>query len=191
MSKTAITSAPIAPVLADRWSPRSFDETYELSNHDLLSILEAGRWAPSANNVQPWRFTVGRRGDAIFTKIAENLKNWNAAWAPKASAIIVVSGVVKNDAGEPNPWATFDSGIASAHMLVQIHELGLHGHMVAGIEFEELAKSLGHGDHLKGLVGIVVGKVAPAEKLEGPMYEREVATRVRRELDEIVIDGNI
>ncbi len=191
MSKTAITSAPIAPVLADRWSPRSFDETYELSSHDLLSILEAGRWAPSANNVQPWRFTVGRRGDAIFTKIAENLKNWNAAWAPKASAIIVVSGVVKNDAGEPNPWATFDSGIASAHMLVQIHELGLHGHMVAGIEFEELAKSLGHGDHLKGLVGIVVGKVAPAEKLEGPMYEREVATRVRRELDEIVIDGNI
>ncbi len=191
MSKTAITSAPIAPVLADRWSPRSFDETYELSSHDLLSILEAGRWAPSANNVQPWRFTVGRRGDAIFAKIAENLKNWNAAWAPKASAIIVVSGVVKNDAGEPNPWATFDSGIASAHMLVQIHELGLHGHMVAGIEFEELAKSLGHGDHLKGLVGIVVGKVAPAEKLEGPMYEREVATRVRRELDEIVIDGNI
>ncbi len=191
MSKTAITSAPIAPVLADRWSPRSFDETYELSNHDLLSILEAGRWAPSANNVQPWRFTVGRRGDAIFAKIVENLKSWNAAWAPKASAIIVVSGVVKNDAGEPNPWATFDSGIASAHMLVQIHELGLHGHMVAGIEFEELAKSLGHGDHLKGLVGIVVGKVAPAEKLEGPMYEREVATRVRRELDEIVIDGNI
>ncbi len=191
MSKTAITSAPIAPVLADRWSPRSFDETYELSNHDLLSILEAGRWAPSANNVQPWRFTVGRRGDAIFGKIVENLKSWNAAWAPKASAIIVVSGVVKNAAGEPNAWSTFDSGIASAHMLVQIHELGLHGHVVAGIEFEELAKSLGHGDHLKGLVGIVVGKAAPADKLEGPLFEREVATRVRLELDEIVIDGNI
>ncbi len=191
MSKTAITSAPIAPVLADRWSPRSFDETYELSNHDLLSILEAGRWAPSANNVQPWRFTVGRRGDAIFGKIVENLKSWNAAWAPKASAIIVISGVVKNAAGEPNAWSTFDSGIASAHMLVQIHELGLHGHVVAGIEFEELAKSLGHGDHLKGLVGIVVGKAAPADKLEGPLFEREVATRVRLGLDEIVIDGNI
>ncbi len=191
MSKTAITSAPIAPVLADRWSPRSFDETYELSNHDLLSILEAGRWAPSANNVQPWRFTVGSRGDAIFAKIVENLKSWNAAWAPKASAIIVVSGVVKNAAGEPNAWSTFDSGIASAHMLVQIHELGLHGHVVAGIEFEELAKSLGHGDHLKGLVGIVVGKAAPADKLEGPLFEREVATRVRLGLDEIVIDGNI
>ncbi|MEY4019011.1 MAG: hypothetical protein RLZZ590_311 [Actinomycetota bacterium] len=191
MSKTAITSAPIAPVLADRWSPRSYDETHELSNHDLLSILEAGRWAPSANNVQPWRFSVGRRGDAVFGKIVENLKSWNAAWAPKASAIIVVSGVVKNDAGDPNAWSTFDSGIASAHMLVQIHELGLHGHMVAGIEFDELAKALGHGDQLKGLVGIVVGKAAPADKLEGPLYEREVATRVRLELDEIVIDGNI
>lgn len=191
MSKTAITSAPIAPVLADRWSPRSFDETYEISNHDLLSILEAGRWAPSANNVQPWRFSVGRRGDKVFAAIAENLKSWNAAWAPNASAIIVVSGVVKNDAGDENAWATFDSGIATAHMLVQIHELGLHGHVMAGVEFEALAEALGHGDHLKGLVAIAVGKVAPADKLQGPLFEREVATRVRLELDEIVIDGNI
>jgi hypothetical protein len=41
------------------------------------------------------------------------------------------------------------------------------------------------------LVAIAVGKAAPAEKLQGPLFEREVATRVRLELDEIVIDGNI
>lgn len=191
MSKTAITSAPIAPVLADRWSPRSFDETYEISNHDLRSILEAGRWAPSANNVQPWRFSVGRRGDKVFAAIAENLTSWNAAWAPKSSALILVSGVVKNHVGEANTWAHFDSGLATANILVQATELGLHAHVMAGVEFQPLAEALGHGDHLKGLVAIAIGKVAPADKLQGPLFEREVATRVRLELDEIIIDGNI
>jgi nitroreductase len=191
MSKTAITSAPIAPVLADRWSPRSYDETHELSNHDLLSILEAGRWAPSANNVQPWRFSVGRRGEAVFAAIAENLTSWNAAWAPTASALLLVSGVVKNEAGEENRWAHFDSGLATANILTQVTELGLHAHVMAGVEFAPLAAALGHGDHLKGLVAIAIGKVAPAEKLQGPLYDRELAPRVRLPLDEIVIDGNI
>ena len=63
MNKTAITAAQILPVLAERWSPRSFDANYKLSEHEVLSILEAARWAPSANNAQPWRFSVLHRGD--------------------------------------------------------------------------------------------------------------------------------
>jgi len=53
MKKTAITAAPVLPVIAERWSPRAYDENYAISQHELLSILEAGRWAPSANNAQP------------------------------------------------------------------------------------------------------------------------------------------
>jgi hypothetical protein len=36
---------------------------------------------------------------------------------------------------------------------------------------------------------IAVGKVAPAEQLEGPAYEREIAPRVRLSLDEIMLHG--
>lgn len=32
----------------------------EVSNDILLHVLEAGRWAPSAHNAQPWRFIVIR-----------------------------------------------------------------------------------------------------------------------------------
>ena len=56
MHKTAITATEIAPAIANRWSSRAFDASYELTQHELLAILEAGRWAPSANNGQPWRF---------------------------------------------------------------------------------------------------------------------------------------
>ena len=59
----AKTATPIHPVLANRRSPRSFDASATISKEDLLAILESARWAPSANNFQPWRFHVGVRGD--------------------------------------------------------------------------------------------------------------------------------
>lgn len=49
----------------------------EVSNDVLLRILEAGRWAPSAHNAQPWRFIV-IRDSALKQNLAENMANrWN------------------------------------------------------------------------------------------------------------------
>ncbi|WP_435255996.1 nitroreductase family protein [Streptomyces althioticus] len=45
---TATTAAAVHPLLADRWSPRSFDATHILDDEELVSLLEAARWAPSA-----------------------------------------------------------------------------------------------------------------------------------------------
>ena len=70
MSKVPQTSAPLAEVIRDRWSPRSFDPTHEISDQDLLSILEAARWAPSAMNAQPWRFSVAKRGTELHKKLS-------------------------------------------------------------------------------------------------------------------------
>jgi hypothetical protein len=36
---------------------------------------------------------------------------------------------------------------------------------------------------------MAVGKQAPAEQLEGPAYDREIAPRTRKDLSEIVIKG--
>ena len=89
MSRAAETSAPIHPVLAERWSPRSFDPTKSLTMADLTPAFEAARWAPSANNAQEWRFLVGFRGDATFAALTERLSGWNASWAPTAGAIVI------------------------------------------------------------------------------------------------------
>jgi nitroreductase len=83
MKKTAETSAPILSEIAERWSPRAYDPTYELTSQELRSILEAGRWAPSASNKQPWRFSVVTRGEEIHNRIsADALGGFNGAWAP-------------------------------------------------------------------------------------------------------------
>ena len=150
MSKTAITAAPIAPVLADRWSPRAYDSSYVLADHDLLSILEAGRWAPSANNMQPWLFSVAKRGDDLWNQInAEALEGFNAAWAPNASAFVVVSAEMVTADGRENSGALFDAGLAVMSMVVQAQELGVATHQVGGFNRVTMPGILGLKDGVK------------------------------------------
>jgi nitroreductase len=74
-------------------------------------------------------------------------------------------------------------------MVVQAQELGLHTHHIGGLVREEIVTLLGLDASYEVLNVLAVGKVAPAEKLEGPAYEREIAPRVRLELDEIMLYG--
>ena len=187
--KTAVTSAPILPVLAERWSPRSFDPTYKLTQHELLSVLEAGRWAPSANNAQPTRYSVIEHGSPLHAQIVGTLAGWNSAWAGNASAIILVSAETSNADGAVNPFAVYDAGQAVAHLSIQAHELGLHVHQMAGLDKAKAAEILGLPANLELVVSLAVGKIAPAEALPEPLFEREVAPRVRKDLDEIVLHG--
>ena len=188
-SRIAVTSAPILPVLAQRWSPRSLDASYEISDQDLLSVVEAGRWAPSAMNVQPWRFSVAKRGSELFGKIASHLGGFNASWSPKAAAYVVVSAFTNGDSGQPGTTSQYDAGISTGHILVQAEGLGLHGHVMGGIDHVALHTDLGYPENLAVLVVIAIGKGAPAELLEGGAYDREVAMRSRLPLDEIVLHG--
>ena len=190
MNKTAITAAQIMPVLADRWSPRSFDTDYELTSHEILSVLEAARWAPSANNGQPWRFSVLTRGTDLFNQVAaEGLSGFNQAWAPRASALIIVSIQTKHADGRENTGALYDAGLSVANLVTQAQELGLHTHQMSGIVPAALSAALELHEDLRPIVVVAVGKLAPADKLEGPAYEREIQPRTRLELDEIVLHG--
>ena len=189
MSKTAITAAPILPVLAERWSPRAYDATYEISQHELLSVLEAARWAPSGNNTQPWRFSVAKRGTELFDKIRGGLSGFNAAWSPNASAYVVVSVTTHHADGSPVKSARFDAGLTTSQLVIQAHELGLHAHIMGGIEHDVISEVLDLPAGVEPVVVVTLGKIAPATSLEGPAYEREIAPRTRLELDEIVLTG--
>ncbi|MBJ7280815.1 MAG: hypothetical protein JHD31_02965 [Rhodoluna sp.] len=74
-------------------------------------------------------------------------------------------------------------------MVIQAQELGLHTHHIGGLVREQIVTLLGLDASYEVLNVLAVGKVAPAEKLEGPAYEREIAPRVRLELDEIMLYG--
>ncbi|MFM6978020.1 MAG: nitroreductase family protein [Micrococcales bacterium] len=190
MQKTAITAAPVLPAIANRWSPRAFDENYEISQHDLLSILEAGRWAPSAMNGQPWRFSVAVKGDHLFDSVRGAFSGFNQEWSKRASSLIVISIKNQREDGSPYPIASFDAGLAAQNMMIQSTEVGLAAHPISGIDIDAMHKVLDLADDLTVIAALVIGKTADAKVLEGtPAYEREIQTRVRHDLDDIVLHG--
>ena len=139
-----IADHPIHPQFLNRWSPRAFDGS-PMTEADMLSLLEAARWAPSASNNQPWRFVWALRGEAGFGAIAAALEPGNHLWAHKAAALLVVAAkttVNRSDAEHPNSFHAFDSGAAWAQLALQAHLNGFFAHGMAGYDAEKLAPAI-------------------------------------------------
>lgn len=189
MSKTAVTAAPILPVLAERWSPRSFDASYVLTKDETVSVLEAARWATTSNNSTPARFSVLVRGTELHTAVAPALASWNAVWGPTASALIVVSVSKVNQDGSPAVFAQYDAGLQVGNLVTQAQALGLYTHQMAGLNKAEAAAALDLHEDMEIITVIAIGKLGAADLLDGPLHEREIAPRTRVDLADIVLHG--
>lgn len=185
----AETSVGINSVLANRRSPRSLDGNRLIAREDLLAILEAGRWAPSAFNAQPWRFYVGQRGDEVFAQILDSLGDFNKEWAQRASVLILVAGTNTKEDGNPHPSFQYDCGLAVAQMVVEAHDRGLVAHQMTGFDFPKAATNVGAPALFTPVVVVALGYQADASQLNAAMAERENAPRTRKPLTEIVVKG--
>jgi nitroreductase len=175
----AETSVPVNEIIATRRSPRSFDEDAVISNEDLVGILEAARWAPSAFNGQPWRFFVGKRGDELF----------NQSWAQRSSALLLVAAKTIKSDGTIHADYQFDCGLAVGQLVIETHHRGLIAHQMTGFDKAIAQEKLSLAAELVPVVVIAIGKQDAPEKLSGPLLEREQAKRERLSLAEIVVKG--
>jgi len=182
----AETSVEIHDLIAERRSPRSLDESAVISNDDLVAMLEAARWAPSANNLQPWRLIAGKRDDSNFTALLDCLVPFNQSWSKRAAAFVAIAGVPTQEDGKAIPTFMYDCGLAAAQLTIEAHHRGYVIHQMGGFNHEKAAALF---DGAVPIVIMAVGKQAPADQLEGPAYDREVAPRSRKDLSEIVIAG--
>ena len=188
MRKPVETSEPIHPVLAERWSPRSFEHGSPISESDLTAILEAARWAPSANNLQPWKFIVTRHEDDRFKAITTMLAGFNQEWAPSASVLIVACAEVVNADGTARPAALYDLGLSVGFLTVEAHHRNLVVHQIGGFDRDALALHFALSDSLKPVVVIALGKQAASSALTSDVLkEREESPRTRKALSEIII----
>ena len=187
MPKTATTSIPVHEFIAERWSPRSFDASAEIDTDHIVAMLEAARWAPSAMNMQPWRFAVAMRGSDEYAQFLATLSPGNSTWAHRASALIVAATETQTPEGKPNPWAQYDLGLAVSLLTVQAHSMGLHIHQMGGFDRATVASQLALPDHVTPIVVLAVGRIGEPEQLEGPLLDRERSTRQRKPLDEILL----
>ncbi len=184
---------PVDPVFVERWSPRAFDDT-PITESDLLGLLEAARWAPSAANIQPWRFVIALRGEPSFDRIVESLSGNNKLWAGNAAALIVFASAttaVWPGASEPAPNGlhAFDTGAAWASFAIQARKEGWHTHGMAGFDRDALAAAIRlPADHAINAV-VAIGKVGDPATLPDALRVREVPSQ-RRPLSETVLRGS-
>lgn len=181
------TSVPIVDLLDERWSPRSYDPSATISDEVLTALLEAARWAPSASNLQPRRFIVGRRGTPTYDTILANLMGFNTVWAGNAAALVVAIAETSTEEGEARRWAEYDLGAAMSALSVQAHAEGLHTHQMGGIEVAGLSAAFGLPERLLPVTVAAIGVVDSPDKLPEKLAERETLPRTRLPLDELVL----
>lgn len=185
-ARTADTAVPLHPLLAERWSPRALDESHVVRPEQLTALLEAARWAPSANNSQPWRFVVAERGTSAHAAVLGTLVDRNRQWACAASALVLVAAEVAAADGTLRPWAVYDTGQAVAHLSVQAQHEGLAVHQLGGFDAAAATALLGTG-RLQPIVVLAVGRRGDAAQLPDPLAARERAPRVRLDLDDLLV----
>jgi nitroreductase len=185
--ETAPGDTGLHPLLAARRSSRAFDEGRELDDATLTKLLDAARWAPSANNSQPWRFGLARRGDGTFEALVDALNPGNRGWAARASVLLLVAAVDLDPSGRRLPWARYDAGQCVAHLTVQAQAEGLMVHQMGGFDPDAAAHVFDLPASVTPLVVVAVGGHDPDADLPAPLAEREQVPRVRAALDEILL----
>lgn len=174
----------------NRWSPRAFADR-PVSNQDLKTVLEAGRWAASSYNEQPWRFIVARKSDgALYDKLLRVLLPFNQAWAKAAPVLVItVAKQAFTHNGTPNLHAMHDAGAALAHMGLQATALGLRVHAMAGFDREKARTELGIPEGYEPAAAVALGYPGTPDELPPPYRERELAPRARKPLEELAFGG--
>ncbi|AXY23912.1 MULTISPECIES: nitroreductase family protein [Komagataeibacter] len=175
-----------------RWSPRAF-EPVEIERDTLLSFLEAGRWAPSAYNFQPWRFIHARRDTPQWETFGQWLLPFNRAWAQNASALVyVVSRTTIVPPGKteavPSPSHAFDAGAAALLIQLQAAHEGWASHVMGGINRDAAHAGLGLPDDYTVEAAIAIGRRAHPDGLPAHLADREFPSD-RLPLDEIAFEG--
>lgn len=167
--------------LLGRRSVRKFtDQPVEIE--DLRQILEAGRWAPSGLNNQPWRFLVVRAGDprqetlAGLTKYAHIVRNAQALIA------VFLHRPTMYHEGKDHQAA----GACIQNMLLAIHGLGLGGVWLGEIinqEAQVLEALQLRPEEYRLMAVIALGHPAqPSVRLAGS------ETPARRPLEELLVE---
>lgn len=177
----------IADVFTSRWSPRSFGDV-AITDEELMTFMEAARWAPSAMNVQPWRFIVVKRNDENWPAVLDVLSTTNKSWAGGAAALIaVISKTTMTFAGRSHdaPTHQFDAGAAWMSFALQARLADWHTHAMAGFDRERAnAVLLVPADHWLNAI-VAIGKQGKAAALPENLRDRE-APSTRRPIVELV-----
>ncbi len=192
-SKIAKTQVPVHDIIARRWSPRAFDAGKPVTREQLISMLEAARWAPSCFGDEPWRYLVWDKNSnlAAWQRAFDCLGEFNQQWVKNAPILMLATASSSfRHNGKPNAWHMYDTGASSENICLQATSLGLFAHQMGGFDADKIRQEFDIPKEFACLAMIAVGYQTTPDVLPKDLEEKEVADRTRRPLEECFFENS-
>lgn len=184
-----MVNTPIHPLLENRWSPRSFSNQ-PVETESLLSLFEAARWAPSANNLQPWVYIVTTQAEPQpYAALLGTLGERNQLWAKHAPVLILAVVQTEREPGKPHFWASYDLGQSVAQLAIEAVDLGLAVHQMAGFDRSKAGLLFQIPAGFEAMTVLAVGYIGSPDHLPEDQRQREISPRQRKPLSQFVFNG--
>ena len=164
---------PIEPIFWKRWSPRAMSGQ-AITDAELMTMLEAARWAPSSYNSQPWRFLYAKRGSANWDTFFGLLGEGNQAWCKHAAVLFVIVARNYLDAIKaPAITHMFDAGAAWTNLALQGTKMGLVVRGMQGFDYAKAKTALGVPDDYTVCAMVAAGRPGTMEQIPEGARARE------------------
>jgi len=162
-----VSPAAVLALLKGRRSIRRYRPD-PVPDEMVEQLLEAGRWAPSASNRQPWAFIVVR-DEAVRRELGRHAAYYFIRWAhvDEAPLLIVLCGDRRNPVYRQ--FLHEDVGLAGSQIMLQAKALGLGTCWLGGLDRKAIAGILKVPDHMEIVGLLTVG--FPAEDPEPPEHK--------------------
>lgn len=178
--------------IASRYSPLAFSDR-PVEPEKIRALFEAARWAPSSFNEQPWRFIYAiRENRPEFEAMLDCLVKDNRIWARNAPMLVLsVTRMNFSRTDKPNKYAFHDVGLATGNLLTQATFMGLVAHPMGGFSVEKARQNLLIPEGFEPVAMIAMGYHGNVNDLPEDLKSRELRTRTRKPLQDIVYHGTM
>lgn len=178
----------IDPVYLQRWSSRAFANK-DVPEDVLYSLFEAARWAPSAANVQPWRYVIARTKEDR-EKFLTFMRRGNLAWCDQAPVLVAVISHQNWDyeSDDYNPTHAFDTGTSWGFLALEATRKNLVAHAMGGFDRPKAKEVLHIPENYDVHAIVAIGYRGDKADLTESLQKREKASD-RNELSQFVFEG--
>ncbi|MHA1194297.1 MAG: nitroreductase family protein [Promethearchaeota archaeon] len=180
----------VKEAIESRRSYRLLDPV-KITNGIISDLGNSARLSPSCFNNQPWKY-IFIYDELKLRELQEAISKKNKR-VKRASLIIAVFSKQENDCnvGE-REYYLFDTGMATAFLILRATELGLVAHLIAGFNEERAKEILKIPKNMRLITLVIIGKHSEEinESMTDSQKSQERVRPQRKELSEFISIDN-